>query len=195
MAKSLHELSFRNQILVFAFICVLMVGAAWQMIISPEEDAIARSRTRLAKVETEVKKAQLVAMKLPLIQRDLRNLEASLRATQAVIPEEKDPQDVLRNLHEMASDSLLDIASFKPKPIVAKAQYTEWPIELGFEGNFHDLGRFFDRIASMSRLMSISDLQIKTKARPNGRGTVSASCVATTFVFAKDLADLPGDRP
>jgi type IV pilus assembly protein PilO len=195
MAKSLHELSFRNQILVFALLCVLMVGAAWQMLISPEEDAIARSRTRLTALETDVKKAQLVAMKLPVVQRDLRNLEASLRATQAVIPEEKDPQDVLRNLHEMASDSLLDIASFKPKPIVAKAQYTEWPIELGFEGNFHDLGRFFDRIASMSRLMSISDLQIKTKSRPNGRGTVAASCVATTFVFAKDLAELPGDRP
>ena len=30
---------------------------------------------------------------------------------------------MLRNLHEMASDSLLDIASFKPKAIVAKAQY------------------------------------------------------------------------
>jgi type IV pilus assembly protein PilO len=165
------------------------------MLISPEEDAIARSRTRLTSLETDVKKAQLVAMKLPVVQRDLRNLEASLRATQAVIPEEKDPQDVLRNLYEMASDSLLDIASFKPKPIVAKAQYTEWPIELGFEGNFHDLGRFFDRVASMSRLMSISDLQIKTKSRPNGRGTVAASCVATTFVFAKDLAELPGDRP
>jgi len=195
MAKSLHELSFRNQILVFGLLCVLMVGAAWQMLISPEEVAITRSRTRLTALETDVKKAQLVAMKLPVVQRDLRNLEASLRATQAVIPEEKDPQDVLRNLYEMASDSLLDIASFKPKPILAKAQYTEWPIELGFEGNFHDLGRFFDRVASMSRLMSISDLQIKTKARPTGRGTVAASCIATTFVFAKDLAELPGDRP
>jgi type IV pilus assembly protein PilO len=195
MAKSLHELSSRTQNVVFGLLCVLMVGAAWQLLISPEEDAVARAQKRLTTIETDVKKAQLVAMKLPLVQRDLRALEASLRATQAVIPEEKDPQDVLRNLHEMASDSLLDIASFKPKPIVAKTQYTEWPIELGFEGNYHDLGRFFDRVASMSRLMSISDLQIKTKARPNGRGSVSASCVATTFVFQKDLAELPGDRP
>jgi type IV pilus assembly protein PilO len=195
MAKSLHELSSRTQNIVFGLLCVLMVGAAWQLLISPEEEGITTARTRLSELEGDVKKAQLVAMKLPVVQRDLRALEASLRATQAVIPEEKDPQDVLRNLHEMASDSLLDIASFKPKPIVAKAQYTEWPIELGFEGSYHDLGRFFDRIASMSRLMSISDLQIKTKTRPNGRGSIFASCVATTFVFQKDLADLPGDRP
>ncbi len=102
-----------------------------------------------------------------------------LRETEAVIPEEKDPQDVLRNLHEMASESLLDIASFKPQAAVARAQYTEWPIELGVEGGYHDLGRFFDRIAAMPRLMSVSDLQIRTQIKPNGRGLVSASCVAT----------------
>jgi type IV pilus assembly protein PilO len=195
MAKSLHELSSRSQNIVFGLLCVLMAGAAWQLLIGPERDAIAAARVRLAKVNGDVNKAQLVAMKLPAVQRELRGLEAALRATQAVIPEEKDPQDVLRNLHELASDSLLDIASFKPKPIVARAQYTEWPIELGFEGSYHDLGRFFDRVASMSRLMSISDLQIKTKTRPDGRGTIAASCVATTFVFQKDLTELPGDQP
>lgn len=195
MAKSLHDLPSRTQTIVFGLLCVLMAAAAWQLLIGPEQEAIASARTRLATVEGDVRKAQLVAVRLPVVQRDLRALEASLRATQAIIPEEKDPQDVLRNLHEMASESLLDIASFKPKPIVAKAQYTEWPIELGFEGSYHDLGRFFDRVASMSRLMSISELQIKTKVRPNGRGTVSASCVATTFVFQKDLAEFPEDQP
>jgi hypothetical protein len=47
----------------------------------------------------------------------------------------------------------------------------------------------------MPRLISVSDLQIKTKVRPNARGSVSASCVATTFVFQKDLAAIPGGQP
>ncbi len=103
---------------------------------------------------------------------------------------------MLRNLHDLASDSLLDISSFKPKAIVTKADYTEWPIELGLEGSYHDIGRFFDRIAAMSRLMSVSDLEIKTKTRPNARGTVAATCVATTFVFQKDTAlALAGGQP
>jgi type IV pilus assembly protein PilO len=195
MAKSLHELSPTAQAAVFALLCVLSVVAAWQAVISPLYADLDRLKARQIAVETEVQKAQAMAARLPAAQREVRALEAQLRQIEAVIPEEKDPQDVLRNLHELASLSLLDIASFKPKPIIAKAQYTEWPIELGLEGSYHDLGRFFDRIAEMSRLMSVTDLQIKTKARPNGRGTISASCVATTFVFQKDLADLMGDRP
>ncbi len=187
MAKSFQELSPRAQITVFALLSVLAAGAAWQVVISPERVRIAASRERLTKLEAEVRGAQAIAMRLPQAQREVRQLEASLRETQAVIPEEKDPQDVLRNLHELASESLLDIASFKPKAIVAKPQHSEWPIEVGLEGTYHDLGRFFDRISTMARLISVSDLQVRTRTNPNGRGTVAVSCVTTTFVFDKDL--------
>lgn len=195
MAKSLHELSPRTQLIVFGLMSVLALGAAWQVLLGPTQAEIASRRAKLATLEGDLARAQGVAARLPAAQREVRTLEASLRETQAVIPEEKDPQDVLRNLHEMASDSLLDISSFKPKGVVTKTQYTEWPIELGFEGSYHDLGRFFDRIAAMPRLMSVADLQIKTKARPNGRGSITAYCVATTFVFQKDLAAIPGGQP
>jgi len=195
MAKSLHDLSPRAQVALFAVLCVLAAGAAWQVVLSPMQADIDTAQTRLTALEAEVQRAQLVAMRLPAVEREVRDLELALVQTEAVIPEEKDPQDVLRNLHELASESLLDIASFAPKPIVAKAQYTEWPIELGLEGSYHDLGRFFDRIASMSRLMSVSDLEITTRVRANGRGSVTASCVATTFVFQKSLPALTGGQP
>jgi type IV pilus assembly protein PilO len=191
MARSLHDLPSRSQLVVFGVLCVMAAGAAWQVLIGPARQQIADVQVRLTQLETEVNRARLVAMRLPAAQRELAAIEQALRDTVAVIPEEKDPQDVLRNLHELASESLLDIASFKPKPIVTRAQHTEWPIELGLEGSYHDLGRFFDRVAAMSRLISVGDLQIRTKARPTARGTVSVSCVATTYVFQKD--ELSGD--
>ena len=193
MAKSLHELSPRAQLIVFAVLCVFGLGAAWQVLIGPMFTEIDGIEVRLAQVEGEVQRARLVAMKLPAAQRQVAELEQALQEMQAVIPEEKDPQDVLRHLHELASESMVEIATFKPRAIVAKAQYTEWPIELGLEGSYHDLGRFFDRIASVPRLMSVVDLQIRTKTRPNARGSISASCVATTYVFQKD--ELSGDLP
>lgn len=195
MAKSLHELSSRNQLIVFALLSVMAVAAAWQVLLGPADAEIAAAQTKLNTLQGEVRKAQLVAMRLPAVEREVRALEFSLKETEAVIPAEKDPQEVLRSLHQVASESQLDLASFSPKPIVAKAQYTEWPIQLGLEGSYHDLGHFFDRVATMSRLMSVSDLQLKTKTKSNGRGSITASFLATTFVFQQDMAGLPGDRP
>jgi type IV pilus assembly protein PilO len=188
MAKSLHEMSPKAQLIVFGLLTVVALGAGWQVVLSPLRTSLDARRATLDDLNLKVSAAQVVAARLPAAQREVRDLEVALRETTAVIPEEKDPQDVLRNLHEMASQSLLQIASFTPKPIVTKAQYSEWPIELGFEGGYHDLGVFFDRVAAMSRLMSITDLSIKTRQRPNGRGSITATCIATTFVFKKDAA-------
>jgi type IV pilus assembly protein PilO len=195
MAKGFHELSPRAQTIVFVLLSALTVGAAWQVLLGPQQTEIGELRVQLGTLEEELVRAQGVAARLPAAQREVKALEASLRETEAVIPDEKDPQDVLRSLHSLASESLLDIATFKPKAVVTKTQYTEWPIELGLEGGYHDLGRFFDRIASMPRLMSVSDLQIKTKTKPNGRGSVAVSCVATTFVFQKNMATDSGVEP
>jgi type IV pilus assembly protein PilO len=177
---------------------VLAIAGAWQVLLGPARVELDTQRARLETLQAEVTRVQAIAGQLPVVEREVRALEIALRETTAVIPDEKDPQDVLRNLHEMASESALDLATWAPKPIVSKTQYSEWPIQLGFEGTYHDLARFFERIATMSRLMSVSDLNIKTRQRPNGRGTVSATCVATTFVFRKDTpleATASGGRP
>jgi type IV pilus assembly protein PilO len=191
MAKSFHELSSRTQMIIFGLVCVLAVAGAWQVSIGPDSAELETRRAKLAKLESEIVRVQAIADKLPELQREVKALTVALRETTAALPEEKDPQDVLRNLHDVAAESSLDIATFKPNAIVAKAQYSEWPIQLGFEGSFHDLGRFFDRLAAMARLISISDLNIKTRIKPEGRGSVTVTCLATTFVFRQESSTPP----
>jgi type IV pilus assembly protein PilO len=191
MAKSFNELSPRTQMIVFGFLCVVAVGGAWQVSIGPGSAELEERRAKLTKLEGEIVRVQSIADKLPELQREVKALSVALRETTAALPEEKDPQDVLRNLHDIASESSLDIASFKPNSIVAKAQYSEWPIQLGFEGSYHDLGRFFDRLAGMERLISVTDLNIKTKTKAEGRGSVVVTCLATTFVFRQEAAGAP----
>jgi type IV pilus assembly protein PilO len=191
MAKSFNQLAARTQLIIFGMLCVLAIAGAWQVSIGPDAAELETRRAHLANLEAEIVRVQAITDHLPELQREVKALEVSLRETTAAIPEEKDPQDVLRNLHDVAADSSLDIASFKPSPIVDKAQYSEWPIQLTFEGGFHDLGRFFDRLASMARLISVSDIDIKTKTKPNGRGSVTVSCLATTFVFRQEMATGP----
>lgn len=187
MAKSFHQLSPRSQSVVFGLLCLVTAGAGWQVLVGPEREALASRSARLSDVQSQLTAAQAVAKKLTAFEKEVAAMERTLRETTAVLPDEKDPQDVLRNLHELASDSAIDISTFTPKTISTKAQYAEWPIELGLEGNYHDLGRFFDRVATASRLMSVSELRIKAKAKPDTKGTITATCVTTTFVFKKDV--------
>ena len=192
MAKSFHQLSPRAQLGVIALLSALAVGGAWQVLIGPDRAELESRRAHLAAVEAEVGQAQATAVRLASFEREIGELEVALAETTAVIPDEKDPQDVLRHLHQLASESALSLSSWKPRDIVSRAQYSEWPIVLGFEGRYHDLGVFFDRVAAMSRLISVSDLNIKAVSTASSPGTVSASCVATTFVFRRDAPEAGG---
>ena len=191
MAKSFSDLSPRAQFIVFVLLSAMVAVAAWQMLIGPARADLASREARVVLLQGELARAQATAARLPAVQRDVRALEASLLQTTAILPDEKDPQDVLRNLHELASEAAINISSFTPKTIVTKTQYAEWPIELGLEGGYHDLGRFFDHVAAMSRLMSVADLHIKVHTKLTPKNTITATCVATTFVFKKDIAPGP----
>ena len=187
MAKSFHELSTKTQIATFALLSALTAGAAFQVLIGPMRAELATREARLSDVQSDVARASSTALRLPALRKDIADLEHQLVASTAVLPDEKDAQDVLRQLHELASDSSLSIASFTPKVVADKPQYSEWPIELGLNGGYHDLGRFFERIANLPLLISVSDLHLKAKeGTGKDAGSLTATCTATTFVFRKD---------
>ena len=109
MAKSFHELSQRAQMIVFGLLCVLAAAGAWQVSIGPSSVELETRRAHLAKLEGEIVRVQAITDKLPALQREVKALSAALIETTAAIPEEKDPQDVLRHL--------LEVATMLPRPL------------------------------------------------------------------------------
>jgi Tfp pilus assembly protein PilO len=192
MAKSFHQYSPRAQAIVCAVLSAGVMFAAWRVLIEPERAEVKVRRARLAAVNVEVAKATLVAQRLPAVQKEIKSLEAALLQTTAILSDEKDVQVVLAGLYGLASESNLGMSSFIPKPIAEREQYTEWPIEVGLEGGYHDLARFFDRVASDPRLISVSNLQFRINSQQTRRGLVQATCMATTFVFTPAVA---GGKP
>jgi type IV pilus assembly protein PilO len=94
-------------------------------------------------------------------------------------------------MQTVATQSNLTIKSFKPAPTVTKQLHAEWPINLELEGTYHNLALFFDRVSKFTRIVNISSLDVKGKDRSDSNTTISASCVATTFV----LLDKPAGKP
>ena len=99
-----------------------------------------------------------------------------------MLPEQKDVGDLLRRIQTLAMQSNLHITGFKPAPIVTKQMHAEWPITLELNGTYHNLGRFFDQVAKFSRIINVSGIHIKANDKPTADATISAECIATTFV-------------
>src|SRR6185503_1276785 len=114
----------------------------------------------------------------------------------AVLPEEKDAGELLRRLQTVASQSNLQIQSFKPSATVTKQLHAEWPINLELLGTYHNLAIFFDRVGKFTRIVNITGVDITARAKPEPNTTILAKCIATTFVLLdKPVPPKPGATP
>ena len=96
-------------------------------------------------------------------------------------------------MQTVAAQSNMTIKGFKPAPTVTKQLHAEWPITLELEGTYHNLATFFDRVGKFTRIVNINGLDVKGKDKPEPNSTITATCVATTFVLL-DKPSAPGGR-
>jgi type IV pilus assembly protein PilO len=197
MDLSLNKMPWYGQVGLFVTLAVAGVAIFYYLYAAPAYTDLAARQRQLDALRVDINKGLATARKLPQFRQEVADLESRLESLRAVLPEEKDFGDLLRNIQTLATQSNLAISVFKPAPVVTRQLHAEWPINIELEGTYHNLGLFFDRISKFPRIINIGGLDIKAKDKPESNLTISAACVATTFVLtdsAKAPAK-PGDAP
>jgi type IV pilus assembly protein PilO len=192
---SLTKLPWWGQIGAFAVLAVVGCGLFWWYIESPARAEMVSRQTQLTALKADIIKGQTTARKLPEFRNQVAELETRLGGLKAVLPEEKDAADLLNRMQTVAAQSNLTIKSFKPGTAVTKQLHAEWPISLELDGTYHNLAIFFDRVGKFTRIVNISGLTVKGKDKPTPTSTITASCVATTFVLLDKPAAKAGAKP
>jgi type IV pilus assembly protein PilO len=194
--NALTRMGLAGQLGVSLFIALVIGGLFWWQYLSP---AMEEEQTKTAQLDTlkrEIAALEVTANKLAEFQREVALLEAKLETLKRILPPEKETPDLMRKVQSLASQSSLLIKSFTPGATVNKEFYQEWPITMTVEGNYHNLGIFFDRVGRLSRLVNIGNIKISSRPEQTVSNTISASCVATTFVYVEAPAAPPaGARP
>jgi type IV pilus assembly protein PilO len=196
MNLSLTKLPWYAQIGAFAALALGSVGAFYYYYEMPAQAALAQRQEQLIGLQRKIAIGQATAKKLPEFRAQIDDLEGRLTSLRAVLPDEKDAADLLRRMQTVATQSNLTIKSFTPKAIITKQMHVEWPISLELDGTYHNLALFFDRVGKFTRIVNISGLEVKAKATPDARATITATCTATTFVLLDEpVPAKPGAAP
>ncbi|MDE3156150.1 MAG: type 4a pilus biogenesis protein PilO [Acidobacteriota bacterium] len=195
MAPSLNKLPWYWQIGLFLLLAVAGVYIFYVYYAAPAQAEMTARRQELVSLRVDISKGQATARQLPQFRARVAELSARLDSLKPILPEQKDVADLLRRLQAMAVQSHLTINGFKPEPTVTKALHVEWPISLQIDGSFNNLALFFDRISKFPRIIDVSDVTIKAKAKQDADSTITASCKATTFVLLEKPAAPAPARP
>jgi type IV pilus assembly protein PilO len=198
VAGTLSKLPWYGQVGAFLGLSVAGLASFFYLYASPMQAEMTQRQKKLDALQNDIRKGQAIARRLPQFRAEVAALEARLETLRNVLPEEKDMADLLRRLQMLAVRSNLTIRHFKPSPtLVVKELHAEVPIALEFDGSYHNLGLFFDRVSKFPRIIHIGSVDIKAKDRPEPDSTITASLVATTYILLenKTPVPIPGQKP
>jgi len=190
--KDFSKLQWYYQLLIVAGVCGGLLALVWYQYLSPMQVTIEGKQGELAAVKEQVAKSQQQARTFAKFKADSAALQDRLDKLKSVLPLEKETDQILRQVQSSASTSALRILRVVSRSTIDHDVYTEWPIEMEIVGNFHNLGRYLDKIRLLPRIVNISNMKIQSRASdgPGGsNATVGATYTATTFVYKEEAAE------
>jgi type IV pilus assembly protein PilO len=192
VAGRLTKLPWYGQVGLFLGLSVAGLAAFFYLYVTPMQDEMTQRQRKLDALQVDIRKSQAIAQRLPQFRAEVADLEMRLETLKNVLPEEKDMGDLLRRLQTLAVQSNLTIRGFKPSATpVAKQLHAEVPINLQLDGAYHNLAMFFDRVSKFPRIIHISGIFIKARDHQEPNSTITADCVATTFVLLDNKPAAP----
>jgi type IV pilus assembly protein PilO len=180
----------KTAILVVAV--AVLIGLYWFLLYKNQSEDLDTKRAILTKKQQELHEQKVILANLPKFRKETAEMKAMRQVALKELPNKKDIDKLLGDISYLAVESGLEILLFKPAKEVRKNFYAEIPVELKLSGTYHDFGLFFDKIANLSRIVNVANLEME-KIRLKGkevsvRNLLEASCKAKTYKFIEEKA-------
>ncbi|BDG09026.1 type IV pilus inner membrane component PilO [Anaeromyxobacter paludicola] len=178
---------------VAAGVAVLLTAANYFAIGVPAfGDSITETEAKIRKVEGEQKKLDAdliektaIANNLNQFRREKELLEQKLAEALAELPDQKNLDELLQLFQDRAVKAGLEIGTIEPQAEQSSGFYARIPVPMTASGNYHEIATFFDALGRLRRIVNISDIVLADPKVVNGKVTVNARFLVTTFMFTE----------
>ena len=113
-----------------------------------------------------------------------------------LLPEQREITNVLQGLQDTARDSRLTVMRFSPRDDQQQDSMTAKPVEIEVDSNFNNLRSFFESMAKLPRIVSVTDFKLNQLEKQTAAKTLHAQFVLTAYYATpEDLLPKPGTPP
>lgn len=172
--------------LVAGLVYVLILIAVWFSLIAPTSEAIDGAIAQRKDLTTKRDAVRARASNRPAFEARLEDLAAKLKQALKELPNDREIPGLLSEIDGLARKSGLDVRKFQPLPEVLHEYYADVPVQIVMDGGYHEVGIFFDRVSKMSRIVSVTDVDMGTPVQSGEEVSLTVSGKVVTYRFLSD---------
>src|SRR5215218_3015887 len=177
--EKLKALNWYWQLAIFVGIAAVIYLGVYYFVTSNTRVEIQALNDQITQLQAKNQAAQIATQRI----NEFRSLYASKAAEydelKVLLPEEREITNVLQGLQDTARDSRLIVMRFSPRDDSQQDFIMAKPIEIEVDSNFNSLRDFFDKMAKLQRIVSITDFNLKQLDKQSSEKTLHAQFLLT----------------
>ena len=118
----------------------------------------------------------------------MQEAEVQFKTAMKALPEKEEIPSLLTSISRSGQDVGLEFLEFTPKAEKRKEFYAEIPVSIKVNGGYHDLAIFFDKVARLSRIVNIKDINM---GPGKDSQELNTKCMAVTYKFVEPAPKKP----
>ncbi len=144
---------------------------------------LTRLRAEEANLQRKLSEVRLVAGNIVEFEAEIAALEIKLKKALRQLPNEKQLEVLLTDISNLGKTAGVEIRSFQRQQEVFHDFYAEVPIAIQIDGQYHDIGKFFELLSQLKRIVNMGSLKISVESESLEATRLKVTGTATTFRF------------
>ncbi len=142
-----------------------------------------RLRGEEANLQRKLSEVRLVASNIVAFETEIAGLQIKLKKALRQLPNQKQLEVLLTDISNLGKTAGVEIRSFQRQEEIFHDFYAEVPIAIQLDGEYHDIGKFFELLSKLKRIVNMGSLKISVGKESIESTRLTVSGVATTFRF------------
>ena len=171
--------------IIFAIAAVVVAGYYFA-VYSGMSERLDGLRANELELQRKLSEVRSVAANIGAFEEEIANLELKLSKVLRQLPNQKELEVLLTDISNLGKKSGIEIKSFKRLEEILHDFYAEVPIAIEIEGEYHNIGRFFDLMSDLPRIVNMGSMLVKVSKESLESTRVRVTGTLTTFRFVSD---------
>lgn len=173
------------RLLAFLVAAALAVTAGWFLVLADAQAALDAEAAKEPGLRQDFRNKLIQAVNLPELRKQKSQVEEYVNQLEKQLPGKADMDALLSDINNAGVGRGLQFELFRPGAEVVRDYYAEKPISLKVSGRYHDIGSFAADIANLSRIVTLSNVNLTAiQSRDTGvSGALTMEAMARTYRY------------
>ncbi|MEA3416684.1 MAG: type 4a pilus biogenesis protein PilO [Thermodesulfobacteriota bacterium] len=178
--EKVEKISKAQRMMIYFGAITILIGAFVYFSYLPKYKTVDKLNQDYDKLEQQLASAKRNAMQLGKFRNNMKKAEKDYRRVTKALPQKQEIPDLLESISQAGKVVGLEFLLFQPKAEINKDFYAEIPVSIQVAGNYHNVGLFFDKVATLPRIVTIQAIKMTPL---KGGDKLITSCSAVTYKF------------